>query len=123
MVSEGVSHRCSAHGTTISFGRDRSIEIGTGVILYSILLPGASREEALTRYRDPLWAVNWEYSDMDASATRTLPPPAPPAFDRPLDALLKDRTAYAGTPDEIVEALLDVRTGSGPRVPRRAPPC
>jgi len=79
-------------------------------IHYSILLPGASREEALTRYRDAVWAVNWKYSDMEASATRTLPPPAPPTFDRPVEALLKGRTAYAGSPDQIVEALLDIRT-------------
>ncbi len=87
-------------------GRDPS---SIRFIHYSILLPGASREEALTRYRDAVWAVNWKYSDMEASATRTLPPPAPPAFDRPVDALLKGRTAYAGSPDQIVEALLDIQ--------------
>ncbi len=74
-------------------------------IHYSTLLPGTSREEALARYRDAVWAMNWKYSDMEASATRTLPPPDPPAFDRPDDALLKGRTTFAGTPDEIVEAL------------------
>ena len=47
-------------------------------IHYSVLLPGASREEALGRYRDALWAMQWKYSDMEASATRPLPPPAPP---------------------------------------------
>lgn len=78
-------------------------------IHYSILLPGASREEALGRYRDAVWAVNWKYSDMEASATRTLPPPAPPAFGRPDDALLKRRTMFAGTPEELVEALLALR--------------
>src|SRR5215210_2422350 len=66
-------------------------------IHYSILLPGASREDALARYRDAVWAVNWKYSDMEASATRSLPPPPPPLFDRPADALLKRRTTLAGT--------------------------
>lgn len=79
-------------------------------IHYSILLPGASREEALMRYRDAVWALNWKYSDMEASATRTLSAAAPPAFDRPDEALLKGRTAYAGTPNQIAEALLDIRT-------------
>jgi hypothetical protein len=78
-----------------------------------VLLPGASREEALARYRDALWAMQWKYSDMGASATRSLPPPAPPAFDRPDDALVKGRSTFAGTPDELVEALLDIRKQAG----------
>jgi len=78
-------------------------------IHYSILLPGASREDALRRYRDAVWALNWKYSDMEASATRPLPPPTPPPFDRPDDVLLKRRTAYAGTTDELVETLQDIR--------------
>ena len=80
---------------------------------YSVLLPGASREEALARYRDALWAMQWKYSDMEASATRPLPPPAAPAFDRPDDALVKGRATYAGTTDELVEALLDIRRLAG----------
>jgi probable F420-dependent oxidoreductase len=78
-------------------------------IHYSILLPGTSREDALARYRDAVWALNWKYSDMEASATRPLPPASPPPFDRPDDALLKRRTAYAGTTDELVETLLEIR--------------
>ena len=78
-------------------------------IHYSVLLPGSSRDEALARYRDAVWAMSWKYSDMEASASRPLPPPAPPPFNRPADALLKRRTTLAGTPEELVEALLDVR--------------
>jgi len=78
-------------------------------IHYSILLPGASRADALARYRDAVWALNWKYSDMEASALRPLPPASPPPFDRPDEDLLKRRTAHAGTPDELVEALLAVR--------------
>jgi probable F420-dependent oxidoreductase len=82
-------------------------------IHYSVLLPGASRQDALTRYRDAVWAMSWKYSDMEASATRTLPPPAPPAFDRPDDAILKNRTTFAGTTDEIVASLAEVRDKAG----------
>jgi probable F420-dependent oxidoreductase len=82
-------------------------------IHYSVLLPGASRQDALTRYRDAVWAMSWKYSDMEASATRTLPPPAPPAFDRPDDAILKNRTTFAGTTDEIVESLGEIRAKAG----------
>ena len=82
-------------------------------IHYSVLLTGASRAEAVARYRDPLWAMLWKYSDMGPSATRSLPPPSPPAFDRPDDALLKGRPTYAGTSDELVEALLHIRRQAG----------
>ena len=78
-------------------------------IHYAILLPGASRDDALARYRDAVWALNWKYSDMEASATRPLPPAAPPAFDRPDDSILKRRTTFAGTTDELVEQLLEIR--------------
>jgi len=78
-------------------------------IHYSILLPGASRADALARYRDAVWGLNWKYSDMEASATRSLPPASPPPFDGPDEKLLSRRTAHAGTPDELVEALLEVR--------------
>ena len=82
-------------------------------IHYSVLLPGASREDALARYRDALWAMQWKYSDLGASATRPLPPPSPPPFDRPDDELVKGRATYAGTPDELVEGLLDIRKRAG----------
>jgi probable F420-dependent oxidoreductase len=78
-------------------------------IHYSILLPGASRAAALARYRDAVWALNWKYSDMEAAATRPLPPATPPVFARPDDSLLARRTTHAGTADELVDALLEVR--------------
>jgi len=81
------------------------------LIHYSILLPGASRADALARYRDAVWALNWKYSDMEASATRPLPPASPPPFVRPDESLLARRTAHAGTPEELVDALLEVRNG------------
>ena len=79
-------------------------------IHYSILLPGSSRADALHRYRDAVWALNWKYSDMEASATRSLPAASPPPFDRPDEALLASETTHAGTPAELVEALLEVRS-------------
>jgi hypothetical protein len=74
------------------------------------LLPGASRADALARYRDEVWALNWKYSDMEASAIRPLPAVSPPPFGGRDEELLARRTAYAGTPDELVEALLEVRS-------------
>jgi alkanesulfonate monooxygenase SsuD/methylene tetrahydromethanopterin reductase-like flavin-dependent oxidoreductase (luciferase family) len=82
-------------------------------IHYSILLPGAAREDALARYRDAVWGLNWKYSDMEASAIRPLPAATPPPFEGEDEALLKRRTAYAGTPDELVETLLEIRRQAG----------
>jgi alkanesulfonate monooxygenase SsuD/methylene tetrahydromethanopterin reductase-like flavin-dependent oxidoreductase (luciferase family) len=82
-------------------------------IHYSVMLPGETRDAALARYRDPLWAMQWKYSDMESSATRPLPPPSPPPWDRPDDELVKGRSTFAGTPDELVEAMLDIRKQAG----------
>ncbi len=76
---------------------------------YSILLPAATREGALAQYGEALWAMQWKYSDMEASATRSLPPPAAPTYNRPHEALLLGRATYAGSPDELVDALLAIR--------------
>ena len=78
-------------------------------IHYSILLPGASRTDALARFQDAVWGLTWKYSDMEASATRSLPAVSPPLFAGDPERLLSRRTAYAGTTDELVEALLEVR--------------
>jgi probable F420-dependent oxidoreductase len=80
---------------------------------YSILLPGDSREDALRRYGDAIWAMQWKYSDMEASAGRPLPPPAAPPFGRPIDDLLRGRAAFAGSPEQLVEGLLAIRESAG----------
>ena len=83
--------------------------------------PAPSRDEALARYRDALWAMQWKYSDMEASAARSLPPPTPPAFVR--DAMRWSAAARhsPGPPDELVEALLDIREQAGVPVEFVAP--
>ena len=80
---------------------------------YSVVLPGTSRADALARYRDALWAMNWKYSDMEESAARSLPAAPPPAFERDDESLVRGRATIAGTTDEIVEALLDIRRRAG----------
>jgi probable F420-dependent oxidoreductase len=82
-------------------------------IHYSVFLPGPSKSEALARYRDALWAMNWKYSDMEASASRPLPAATPPAFARDDESLVRGRATIAGTTDEIVEALLALRERAG----------
>ena len=46
---------------------------------------------------------------MEASARRSLPAASPPSFEGEAEKLLARRTAHAGTSDELVEALLEVR--------------
>ena len=82
-------------------------------IHYAVLLPGASQREALEHYRDVVWAMQWKYSDMEASATRPLPPPAAPAYARDVEHVLRGRATFAGPPEALVEALLDIRERAG----------
>jgi probable F420-dependent oxidoreductase len=82
-------------------------------IHYSVLMPGKSRQDALDRYREHLWAMLWKYSDMEASAIRLLPPPAPPPIAMDDERLLTGRAALAGTTEELVAGLLDVRRRAG----------
>lgn len=82
-------------------------------IHYSVLLPGPSPDSALARYRDPLWAMQWKYSDMEASATRPLPAVTPPPFEGPDAALVRGRATYIGPPEAIVESLLEIRAQAG----------
>jgi probable F420-dependent oxidoreductase len=82
-------------------------------IHYSVLLPGTSRAGAFGRYRDALWAMQWKYSDMGASATRPLPPPSAPPRTSSDDDLVRGRATYAGAADELIDALLEVRRQAG----------
>ena len=119
-LADGIFANATAEGFVrqVSWVLDECERIGRDpatfrFIHYSVLLPGASRAEALARYRDPLWAMQWKYSDMEASATRPLPAATPPAFDGPDEALVKGRATFAGTADEIVASLHAIRAQAG----------
>jgi probable F420-dependent oxidoreductase len=80
---------------------------------YSVLVPGASRREALVRYQDALWAMQWKYRDMEASASRPLPPPSAPPYTRDIEDMIRGRATWAGPPEALAEALLDIRRRAG----------
>jgi probable F420-dependent oxidoreductase len=82
-------------------------------IHYSVLLPGPTREVALRRYREALWAMQWKYSDMEASASRALPVAVPPAFTGTDEDLVRGRATFAGPADDLVEALESLRRRAG----------
>jgi len=83
------------------------------VIHYSVMLPGASQEDALERFVEHQWAMSWKYGDMEASATRPGPPPSPPPLTDEARRGLAGRATVAGTAEQIVETLLDIRRQAG----------
>ena len=44
---------------------------------------------------------------------RALPPPSPPPFSGALDDLTRLRATYAGTPDQLVDELINVQKQAG----------
>lgn len=76
---------------------------------YSVLLPGSSADEAWDRYGAHVWQMQWKYSDMEASATRSGPPPAAPELTGDQRSRLQARATFAGTAEQIVASLLDLR--------------
>jgi hypothetical protein len=65
------------------------------------------------RYGDALWAMQWKYSDMEASTTRSLPPIAAPSLDAGDEVLRRRRTTIAGPADALVEALHGIQRKAG----------
>jgi probable F420-dependent oxidoreductase len=94
--------------------RDECEQIGRDpselrVIHYSVILPGSSAEDAWGRYSEHVWHMTWKYSDMEASAIRPGPPPPAPDLTEDRKGGLQGRFTIAGSSDEIVATLLDVR--------------
>jgi probable F420-dependent oxidoreductase len=83
------------------------------IVHYSVMLPGSSKQDALDRYSDHLWAMMWKYGDMEASASRSLPPPEPPPLDDSKRDRLFGRATVAGSGEEIVDYLSNIREQAG----------
>ncbi len=102
----------------IAWIRDECDRIGRDpaelrIIHYSVMLPGDSAAEAMDRYLDHSWHMFWKYSDMEASATRPGPPPAAPPFDESKRDRLFGRSTLAGSGDQIVTELNEIREAVG----------
>jgi probable F420-dependent oxidoreductase len=98
------------HDECERIGRDPS---ELRIIHYSVMLPGSSSDEAIDRYLDHLWPMYWKYRDMEASATRPGPPPEAPPFDESKRDNVYGRSTIAGTGDQIVETLSQIRDKAG----------
>jgi probable F420-dependent oxidoreductase len=83
------------------------------IVHYSVMLPGRSEDEAFDRYREHLWQMMWKYSDMEASATRVGPPPSAPPFREENRSSLFGRATVAGTGEQIVSYLHEMREAAG----------
>lgn len=86
-----------AHDEMDRIDRDPS---GFRWIYYTIMYPGAW--EAIAEH---VWALTWKYSDMEASATRSGLPPAPPPMPADIAEKMQVRGVTLGSPSEIVERL------------------
>lgn len=82
-------------------------------VYYLEMMPGPTREEAKDRYLEHLWHMSWKYSDMEASATRTGPPPSAPEFDMSKRDRLFNSSTVVGTGEQIVEELHQIREDAG----------
>jgi len=83
------------------------------VIHYSVIIPGDNAHVAWMRYADHVWHMTWKYDDMEASATRTGPPPPAPDLTEERRTSMHRRFTVAGSSDEIVSTLLGVREQAG----------
>jgi probable F420-dependent oxidoreductase len=83
------------------------------IIHYSVMLPGTSSEEAMDRYLDHVWQMYWKYQDMEASATRSGRPPEAPPFDQAKRDRLYGRSTVAGSGEQMVDALNQIREAAG----------
>ncbi len=80
-------------------------------IHYSVLIPSETAEKGWAEYGDDLWHMTWKYSDMEASATRSGPPPSAPPYDPDRSPLT--RSTLVGPADHIVEELNQLRDSAG----------
>ena len=79
------------------------------IVHYSVMLPGDSAEDAMDRYTPHLWQMMWKYSDMSESANRPGPPPVAPPLDPSRRDRLFGRATIAGSADQILDYLTEIR--------------
>jgi len=83
------------------------------IVHYSVMMPGESEESAIERYVGHLWQMMWKYADMGDSANRHGPPPEAPELKEDQRQRLFTRSTVAGTTEQIVDFLRDIRRQTG----------
>jgi probable F420-dependent oxidoreductase len=119
-LADGLFSNASANGflRQLEWLRDECDRIGRDpgelrVIHYSVILPGSSADDAWARYTHHLWQMTWKYSDMESSAKRPGPPPKAPELTQNDRGALLRRATIAGSSDDIVESLNELRDKAG----------
>lgn len=119
-LADGIYSNATTNGflRQLEWIRDECDRIGRDpaelrIVHYSVILPGDSTDDAWAQYMEHLWQMTWKYSDMEASATRTEPPPPAPELTESDRGALLRRATIAGSSDQIVETLLDLREKAG----------
>jgi alkanesulfonate monooxygenase SsuD/methylene tetrahydromethanopterin reductase-like flavin-dependent oxidoreductase (luciferase family) len=79
------------------------------IIHYSVLFPADSEDAAWEEGLPHMWPMMWKYSDMEASASRPGPAPEPPPPTEKTREILRSRATFAGTGEQIVDQLQQVR--------------
>jgi probable F420-dependent oxidoreductase len=119
-LADGLFSNASANGflRQLEWVKDECERTGRDpadlrIIHYSVILPGSSADDAWARYTDHLWQMTWKYTDMEASANRSGPPPAAPELTEDDRGALLRRATIAGSSEEIVGSLLELREKAG----------
>jgi len=102
----------------VRWGRDEMERMGRDPagfrwIHYSVLYPCDDPVTGWDEVREAMWAMTWKYSDMEASATRSGPPPAPPPIPGDIEEKLRTRSAMIDTAERIVARLGEIRQQAG----------
>jgi probable F420-dependent oxidoreductase len=115
-LADGLFSNASANGflRQLEWVRDECDRIGRDpselrIVHYSVILPGTSADDGWARYTNHLWQMTWKYTDMEASANRPGPPPSAPAITENDRGALLRRATIAGSSEEIVQSLLELR--------------
>jgi probable F420-dependent oxidoreductase len=82
-------------------------------IHYSILYPADSEERGWNEIGEHVWAMEWKYDDMEASASRMGLPPAPPKLPSEHEKEFRRRSAFVGPSERIVEQLRSIQNRAG----------